>query len=120
MPIRVIAFLLCVVMLWSAVGTIEVPPVLVQPAPAQQQLVADAAGPAATHEGSVEHHHLDDLPSQQAHTNPATETPGMLPDPLKSAAQPAVAPRRTVVAAGVGSPCLAGPLRPPCVAALAG
>jgi hypothetical protein len=68
----------------------------------------------------VEHHHLDDLPLQ-AQSDPSAETPGLLPGPLMPGIQsPVMAQLHTLVPAAAKSPFLAGPMRPPCVAALAG
>ena len=120
MPSRVIALLLAVVLLWSGLNTIEAPRVFAQPSPEQRQADVLAGGLAAGREGSVEHHHLDDLPSQ-ALSDPPIETPGLLPGPLtRSAPALAMARPRTFASAAVGPPFLAGPLRPTCGAALAG
>ena len=65
-------------------------------------------------DGSVEDHHLDDLPSQ-VQNDPPAETPGLLAAPVAPAAQASVmATPRAVVSTAAVSPCLAGPLRPPC------
>lgn len=120
MPTRLIALFLAFVLLWSGLNTIEAPRAFAQPSHAQQYAVALAGGVAAAQVGSVEHHHLDDLPSQ-AQSDPPTETPGMLPAPLKPSAQSLVmAEAHTFVSAVAGPPFLAGPLRPPCSAALVG
>lgn len=120
MPTRVIALFLAFVLLWSGFSTIEAPLVVAPSSPEQQHAIAHAGGPAAAHEGSVEHHHLDDLPSQ-AQSDPQTETPALLPAPLVPGVQTLVMARpRTIVAAQARSPFLDGPLRPPCRTALAG
>lgn len=120
MPTRVIALFVSFVLLWSGLNTIEAPRVLAQPSPEQQQPIAQAAGLVSALEGSVEHHHLDDLPSQ-ALSDPPTETPGMLPAPLTPSVHSMVmAQPRTFVSAEAVPPFLAGPLRPPCGAARLG
>jgi hypothetical protein len=101
MPRRVIAFLLAVVLLWSGLSTLEAP---------------SASAP----EGSVEQHHLDDLPLQ-AQNDPSTEGPGLLPAPLTATAPLlVVAQRHVFVSTAAGPPYLAGPLRPPCSDAISG
>jgi hypothetical protein len=120
MPHRVIAFLLAAVLLWSGLNTIEAPRAFASPSPEQRLAIVHAGSQAAPHEGSVEHHHLDDLPSQ-AQSDPPPETPGLLPAPLASSAQRMVmAQPHAFASAETGPPFLAGPLRPPCRAALAG
>jgi hypothetical protein len=120
MPIRVIGLFLTIVLLWSGLSTIEAPHVFASPSPEQRLTIAHAGGQAASHEGSVEHHHLDDLPSQ-AQCDPPTETPSLLPEPLKRAAPSlAMARPRSFVSVAAGSPFLAGPLRPPCDGTLTG
>jgi hypothetical protein len=120
MPPRVIALFLAIVLLWSGLSTLEAPRALASPSPEQQHPIAHASGSVAAHEGSVEHHHLDDLPSQ-AQSDPPPETPGLLPTPLAPSAQWMVmAQPHAFASAETGPPFLAGPLRPPCSAALAG
>ncbi len=120
MPARVIALLLAVVLLWSGLNTIEAPRAFAQSSPEQAHAIVHAGGLAAAHDGSVEHHHLDDLPSQ-AQSDPPAETPGLLPAALVPRAGSAVmAPPRAFASADAGPPFLAGPLRPPCCAARAG
>jgi hypothetical protein len=120
MPHRVIAIFFAFVLLWSGLSTIEAPRAFAQPSHEQQHTEFHAGGQATTHEGSVEHHHLDDLPSQ-AQTDPPAETPGLPPAPLKASGHfLAMVQPRSFVSAALGSPFLAGPLRPPCSAALAG
>lgn len=120
MPHRVIALFLAFVLLWSGLSTIEAPRAFAKPLPEHQHGVAHGGGQAAADDGSVEHHHLDDLPSQ-AQTDPPTETPGLLPAPLKPAPHSLAPGRpRAFVSASAGSPFLAGLLRPPCSAALSG
>ena len=120
MPTRVTAFFLAFVLLWSGLNTIEAPHVFASPSPEQRLTIAHAGGQAAPPEGSVEHHHLDDLPSQ-AQSDPPPETPGLLSTPIAPSAQGMVmAQPHAFAAAETGPPFLAGPLRPPCSAALAG
>jgi hypothetical protein len=117
---RVIALVLAVVLLWSGLGTIEAPRFLAQPSPGQQHAVVHAGGQVAEHEGSVEHHHLDDLPSQ-AQGDPSNETPGLLPAiPTPRAPSVVMSRPRTLASAEAAPPFLAAPLRPPCGAAHAG
>lgn len=118
MPTRVIALFLAFVLLWSGLSTIEAPRAFASPSP-EQHAVAHAGGLAPAHAGSVEHHPLDDLPSQPL-SDPPTETPGLLPALLNPCAQARALGRpRSIVSNDVRSPCLAGPLRPPCRAGLA-
>jgi hypothetical protein len=118
MPTRVLCLLLAVVLLWSGLSTFE-PLRLVAPSSAEQQAAfAPGGGPAALDDGSVEDHHLDDLPSQ-AQGDPTTETPGLLLARLE-ARIPAPAMRRgpAFKLSDIHTPFLAGPLRPPCGAGL--
>lgn len=120
MPTRVIALFLAFVLLCSGLGAIEAPRADAQPSPEQLHAMADAGGQAAAHVGSVEHHPLDNLPSQ-AQSDPPTEAPGLLPAPLQASVQSLVMARpHTFVAAATKSPFLGGPLRPPCRAAITG
>jgi hypothetical protein len=119
---RVLAFLLAVVVLWSGLNSIEAPRIFASPSPSPEQVVAisHAGGQTAAAEGSVEHHHLDDLPSQVL-SDPPPETPGLLPASLApSAPRMVMALPHPFASAEVGSPFLAGPLRPPCSAARTG
>jgi hypothetical protein len=119
MAFRVIAVLLAVVLLWSGLNTFETEGT---PAQATQEHLAaaspsDAPLPAAP-EGTAAHH-LDELPAQ-AWGDPSTETPALLPTRLAPrSALMALAVPRALASAGVATPFLAGPLRPPCRAALA-
>lgn len=118
MPRRVIALLLAVVFFWSGLSTFEAPSALAQSSTDQQHTVAHAGGPAALNDGSVADHHLDDLPSQ-AQSDPSTDTPGLLWAPVASVAPASrMATPRAAVTTAAGSPCLAGPLRPPCTDAI--
>ncbi|WP_144290151.1 hypothetical protein [Ideonella sp. A 288] len=120
MPTRVFALLLAVVLLWSGLSTIEAARGLAPSSPQQSHAVAAAGEPDAAPAGSVEHHPLDGLPAQAQSDSP-TETPGLLPAPLMPSTHAAAMGRPSAfVSAETGSPVLAGPLRPPCCAALAG
>ena len=120
MPRRVIALLLAAILFWSGLSTFEAPGALAQPSPDQQYAIAHAGGPAAANDGSVEDHHLDDLPSQ-AQSDPSTETPGLLAAPLAAIVPSLVMTTpHAFVSAVAGPPFLAGPLRPPCVEAIKG
>lgn len=119
MPPRVIAFILAAVLLWSGLSTAEAP-LFASSSPEQRLAIVAADGQAAAHQGSVEHHHLDDLPSQ-VQSDPPPETPGLLPTPLAPNARwMGTAQPHAFASAETGPPFLAGPLRPPCSAALAG
>jgi hypothetical protein len=120
MPSRVIAFFLAVVLFWSGLSTIEAPSALAQHSHEQEHALAPAGGPSGLHDGSVEDHHLDDLPAQ-AQSDTSAEPPGLLPAPMRqTAASLASALPRSLTSAVAGSPFLAGPLRPPCSEALTG
>ena len=120
MPSRVIALLLAAVLLWSGLHTVESPRADAPASPAQMVAIVHAMDGTAAHEGSVEHHHLDDLLSQ-ALSEPPPETPGLLAAPqAQSARWMATAQPLGLASAGAGAPFLAGPLRPPCDAALLG
>jgi hypothetical protein len=115
---RVLCLLLAVVLLWSGLSTFE-PLRLAAPSSAERQAAfAPGGGPAALDDGSVEDHHLDDLPSQ-ALGDPTTETPGLLLAQLE-ACIPSLAMGRgpAFELNDIRAPFLAGPLRPPCRAAL--
>ena len=117
MSLRVIALFVVFVLLWSGLNTVEAPRILAPVAadqPAVLERLAETPAHTTSPEGSVEHHHLDDLPSQ-ALSEPAAESPGLLPAPLAALPSAALASApRGVLTAGAGSPDLAGPLRPPC------
>jgi hypothetical protein len=124
MPVRVIAFLLAIVLVWSGLSTIESPRVFAQPGPGHSLAIAQAETPASKPEGSVEQHHLDDLPSQAQNdppVDPAVDSAGLPPAVPKPDLAPRVAslPRADAVAEA-RPPYLAGPLRPPCSVAHAG
>ena len=118
MPSRVLALFLAVVLLWSGLSTIEPLRSSAPASPAQQHMLVDAGGPAALADGSVEDHHLDDLPSQ-AQGDATSETTGLLPTPLKAGIPSlAMARSQTFQLTVMRGPFLAGPLRPPCRANL--
>jgi hypothetical protein len=120
MPSRVMALFLVAVLLWSGLHAVELPRTDAPASPAQMVAVAHAVDVTAAHEGSVEHHHLDDLLSQ-ALSEPPPETPGLLAAPqAPSARWMATVQPLGLASAGAGAPFLAGPLRPPCDAALLG
>ena len=118
MALRVIALVLSFVLLWSGLTTVEPPRLSASAAPAG--VLADAATPPSPLAGSVEHHHLDDLPSQALGEQPA-ESPVLLPSMPAPAVQVAATVRR-LPASGLpwASPCLAGLLRPPCIGPVRG
>lgn len=73
--------------------------------------------PPAVPAGTVEHHHLDDLPLQP-HGDVSAESPGLLPARL-TPVSPAAAPRlpSTWASRAAASPFLSRALRPPCCVA---
>lgn len=120
MPTRVLNLFLAFVLLWSGLTTIEAPQALGQIAPAQQYVIADGGVVAPDHEGSVEDHHLDDLP-MQGYSDPSHESPDLLPTGLvPSALLTATDQARAFTSAEVRMLSLAGPLRPPRSVALTG
>lgn len=120
MPLRVIALFLAFVLLWSGVSTIEAPRPFAPTSPEQQHAIAPADSQGAAHDGSVDDHHLDDLPAQAQNDSPP-ETLGLLPLSLtpRFHGGPLAQPR-ALASVVLAPPFLAGPLRPPCGAALAG
>lgn len=115
---RVVALLLSFVLLWSGLTTVEPPRLGAPEAPAVA--LTDALTLLAPSDGSVEHHHLDDLPSQalgdQPVESPALPTSSRAPGVrVPTAVRPHPVPSRAVA-----SPCLAGLLRPPCAGPLRG
>jgi hypothetical protein len=111
MPVRVIALFLILVLVWSGLSSKEAPRAVAQHA--QLHAAPHAEGLAAPHEGSVEDHHLDDLPVQAQGDQPH-ETPGLLPASLSAVDQSLAMMRPSRFdAAAVAPPFLAGPLRPP-------
>jgi hypothetical protein len=117
---RVIALLLAFVMLWSGVSTIEAPRALEPTSSEQQHAAAHIDGQGTVHEGSVDDHHLDDLPAQ-AQTDSLTETPDvLLALPLRRFHDESLAQPRSPAAVASAPPFLVGPLRPPCFATFTG
>jgi hypothetical protein len=120
MPTRVLNLLLAIVLLWSGLSTIEAPHALAQVAHVQTSSIADVGGVASELDGSVEDHHLDDLP-MQGYTDPSYETPDLLPTRLAPRdLSPAMGQVRAMTSAEIRPLSLAGPLRPPCSAARTG
>lgn len=120
MPARVIAFFLAAVLLWSGLGTVELPRTFALPSSAPLHAAGDADRQMRSDAGSVEHHHLDDVPLQ-AQTDPVTDTPGLLAEAGPPAAPPrAMVHPRMAASAAAWPPFLAGPMRPPCLGAPAG
>ena len=113
MPSRLIAFFLVFALLWSGFSTFEAPNVFTPASLERQHDTADGGTTAGSYQGSVEDHHLDDLPSQ-AQSEPPTDAPE-LPPPLRkpSVHSLAMALPHTYLAAAARSPLLAEPLRPP-------
>jgi len=117
---RVNALLAALLLLWSCLSTLEAPRASARPASEPPHAVAVSTGPSAPHEGSVEHHHLDDLPSQ-AQIDPPADTAGLPPASLKPDTRSmGAAPPRSVAPTAARSPWLAGLLRPPREAAVTG
>lgn len=114
MAFRIIARLLALFMFWSGFAAIEAPDALGQSSTERSLLISQSIVPPAANEGSVEHHHLDDLPGQ-AQYEPPVEPSGLLPGMPKARA-PSLSMARPLasVTLPTESPCLAGPLRPPC------
>lgn len=113
MPTRVLALSRGFVLLWSGFSTIEAAHVFAQPSPEQKHAIVHDSGQAAAHEGSVEHHQLDEL-SSQLQNDPLAESLDLLPSPLVSGTPSLAAVRpRVPPMVAVGSPSLAVPLRPP-------
>jgi len=108
MPRRVISLLLAAVLLWSGLATLEAPN-----APAVAHAALQAGSGAWAGEGSVTHHHLDDLPAQAQH-DPATDPPDLAPATPAPRLRPrADAPSLTPPTARALPPLIAAPLRPP-------
>lgn len=105
MPSRVLAVFLALVLLWSGFTTFEAPH-------AAATVLAEVEGQPAP-AGSIEQHHLDDLPAQ-AQAEPMPELPALLATPptMHDAAGTAGRPAG-VLRAARSAPWLDGPLRPP-------
>ncbi len=111
MATKVFTFFLSLILLWSSLSTVETPPTFaVSP---EQALVSLAGSTTPPDQGSVEDHHLDDLPSPAQEDSPNGML-ALLPTSLAfvlarlPAAKPVVAPLTAI-----RTPFLAGPLRPP-------
>ena len=119
MPYRVIALLLVVVLLWPGLRAVESPRVDTHPSGAQVTAFVQASDAMIPHEGAAPYQPLEDLLAQ-AVSEPPPETPGLLAaPPASSGTWTAMPPPRSLASAETGPPFLAGPLRPPCGAALA-
>ena len=120
MPLRVFAFFLAFALFWSGVSTIEAPRGITHPPSGPQHAIGHDGGPGPAHPGSVDDHHLDDLPAQ-AQNDPPADASVLLPSPLAPRVQGGSPARaRALAAVALTPPFLAGPLRPPCDAVLAG
>lgn len=111
---RCIALLLVLLLTWTGLATIERHSVYELPFTAAQT-GDETPSPA----GSVDDHHLDDLPAQ-AQSELQTDPPGM-PHRLGMPRLHFMSMERpdALHMAHASSPCLAGPLRPPCAASQA-
>jgi len=117
MPSRVLALLLALVLFWSGFGFVEAPLANAQPIPVEQSAAVDVQGQLAVSDGSVEHHHLDDQPSQ-AQSDTPVDMPGLVSTRIGGGMpMPATSAARGLLSAALGSPYLAGLLRPPCLQA---
>jgi hypothetical protein len=110
---RPLAFLLALVLLWSAASACEPLGSFLAADLAAQPLIAGSAEPGDRSEGTVADHHLDDVPAQPP-GDLAPDLPALPPSPR------AVGFRATAAAcprpAGptmLPAPCLAAPERPP-------
>lgn len=112
---RVIASLLALVLFWSDLSAQEQAFSLASPDVAQAHTLQASISPYAGTDGSVDDHHLDDLPAQ-AHAEAGADLPGLIhgsPDvqmPVLAMARPT--PLRT---AALRPLYLDVPQRPPCV-----
>lgn len=112
MPRRVLAFLLALTLFWSGVSTLEVP-VLAPVLGGQTHSLGLADGKTGAPQGSVAHHHLDDLP-HQALNEPSADAPSLLPataGPIARAV--AMEHPHASLASAAALPFLAQALRPP-------
>jgi len=114
MPTNSIARLLIVFLLWSGFGAIETSRAFGLSTSEPRICLSHSVGQSAAVEGSVEHHHLDDLPTQAFNDTP-TETLGLLPGaPMPNEPWLGIVQPLDCESTLQKSPCLAGPLRPPC------
>jgi hypothetical protein len=111
---RLLASILAFMLLWSAVGTVEGMTGFMQTLPEHHTAFVSGGGTNDGQDGSVEDHHLDDLPGQPASDSPL-DSPG-LPDagPALRLRSEVLASREAIAAVLLAPPYLAGPLRPPC------
>jgi len=114
MAFRIIARFLAFFVFWSGLGAIEPVHALGLSSTEPHFAMTHSVGASAANEGSVEHHHLDDLPTQVQY-EPLTETSGLLPG-MPKAREPWLSMMLPLASVAVPeeSPYLAGPLRPPC------
>lgn len=111
---RVVALSLFFFLLWSGLSTFETSGAFAHAPPEQGQTVTLADEQVPSHDGSMEHLHLDERLSQ-TQSDPPADPPGLLPTPLKPNNQSLVmAQPHAFVLAAVRPPFLAGLLRPPC------
>jgi len=116
---RLTVFFLAFALLWSGFSTFEAPTVAAPASLELQQDSADAGGKLQKHMGTVEDHHLDDLP-QQAQGDPRTDTPELPQAMHKNSANASATSVHPCLSAAAISPLLAGLLRPPSSATPAG
>jgi hypothetical protein len=118
MFIRVVALLLAIIVLWTGLNTIELRDPAVLSPPQFSVSVFHPGGPPSKPQGSVEHHHLDDQPSQSL-SDPHTDMP-ILPQQPMMRARSKTSPTKQAAfrQSRVEQPFLSGPLRPPCCAAM--
>lgn len=117
---RVLALLLTVALLWSGHSGAQAQHVHAQALPGHQVTQVDGSAPTAWPESPVEHHAFDAQPAP-ALVDAPVETPGLLMAPVTTSAQALGSTRPcTWARQPAASPCLAGPLRPPCCTAFAG
>ncbi len=119
MASRVTALLLALVLFWSGFTTTYEQSGWIALANAEQIEVRSSGAPAhGFHDGTVNDHHLDDLPAQ-AHAESVTDLPGLFLAPGETPATGlAMAKPRSYAAPARSAPYLDRPQRPPCVTAL--
>jgi hypothetical protein len=111
---RLVASLLVLVLSWSAVGTIEGLPRLAQHFPNQLAVLSLSGSTEDGHTGSVEDHHLDDLPGQPVSDTPLDSSGLPHAEPTLRLGNDGALRRPAAPSVLRAAPCLAGPLRPPC------
>lgn len=120
MPSRVMALLLCFVLLWTSLGVSAAPPAAAPDCAAPGHAILEAADLAVPDDGAPTYPRVDGLPSPVL-GDASAETPGLLPTPPTTRDQSLVmAPPRPRLSLGTPTPFLAGPLRPPCGVSFAG